>query len=106
MEELTHKIERMFLRGVLEGLKNKSLVVKDARASARALLDVEPFASLDDAKAKTAKLTESFPLFTGIRDYVNSYSEELQIQNVVDKMQKLIKNDSIDEALEVAQSKK
>ncbi len=104
MEQLQHKLEKIFLRKIYVGFRDNDITVDEARRSAQKLLDFEPFSSLDEAKNKLAEFVEAFPRFIEMLSYVDSYAEELRLQKVVDKMQKLIKNESIDEALKVAQS--
>ncbi|KXK12029.1 MAG: hypothetical protein UZ22_OP11002000146 [Microgenomates bacterium OLB23] len=101
---MTEKVEYMFLKQLVEGLKDGSLQPAQAQEYARAFLKFEPFQNFEDAKAKMTTFAQQYPLFTTLQDYINAYHYEQKVDSVIQKMQEYIGQDKVEEAIQVAQS--
>lgn len=103
LKTLTDKIEYLFLKTIAQVLKDEEATLQLAKEVAHDLLAAEPFVSLKDAQDKVAALVAKFPLFSTVKEYVDSYNNEKKLNVVIDRMQKYMKEQKIDEALAVAQ---
>ena len=107
MEELTklkEHLEYMFLKVIINGLRDNSISIEQSKAFAQEFLVSEPFASVEDARAKIHSYTTTHPQFITLRGYIDSYHQEQKVSEVIEKMRTHIKNNDIDQALQVAKT--
>jgi len=104
LPKLTQILEYLFLKELVKGLKDKSFTVADAKKLAHTFLTIEPFASLDDAFKKMENFAKNNSKFESLKKYVYAYEEEQKTEAKIVKMKKLIRENKIDEALEVAKN--
>lgn len=99
---LTHQLEYLFLRKIIDGLRDTSIPLAEAKAASTAFLTIEPFTSGEDAHTKIITFTAQYPKFTELQTYINAYQSEKENLEKVTKMKTLIKQNNIDAALAVA----
>ncbi len=105
MKKLTDRIEYLFLRIIVTGLRNNNITVSEAKDYANQLLPIEPFASNDDAIQKVHAFCLRNSKFNELKEFVDSLHEEKNIHDKVEDMKRLIRDNKIDQALEVANKK-
>jgi len=105
LAKITEQLEYIFLKKIVEGLKDFSIDVVQAKSLAKEFLKMEPFISLDDVKQKINSFVNTHSIFDRLKAYTDSYHEEQKINNVIEKMRKYIKDESnIDKALQIAKT--
>jgi len=102
LKKMTAKIEYMFLKKLITGLGDNALDPLKAKEYAQAYLKIEPFQSIDDAKAKLAIFEQVYPEMRELKEYVDAFHDEQRVDTVIQKMQEYIGQDKIDEAIQVA----
>lgn len=102
VKKLKTIVEYQYLKHVVEGVRNKTLSLPDAKKSAQAFLKLLPFASTDDIKNKMETYANEFSQFSFLAQYIKVYEEEQKMASVIEKMKQHIQNNNIDEALKVA----
>ena len=104
MSKVTDKLEYLLLKDIINGLRDETISEEDAKTIAAVFLDLEPFASIDDAKNKMNTFIVTYPRFMLLKEYMDAYHEEQRTAAVIEKMKEHIKNDNLDQALQVAQN--
>jgi hypothetical protein len=99
---LTHRLEYLFLKKLIAGLKDKSIDVLKAKEYANAFLKIEPFESPEDAYIKVMNFVAVYNLFPELKIYMNSYQNEKNDLAKIHEMREFIKKADIDSALKVA----
>lgn len=102
LKKLTDQLEYMFLKKIIEGLKDSSLSILQAKEKAEQFLKLQPFTTTDDLKLKIHTFTSENRLFTELMNLVNSFHIEQKTDERIEKMRDFIREDRIDEAIEVA----
>lgn len=99
---LTHQVEYLFLKKIIDGLKNKSINLVDAKKYAKDFLQIEPFTSFEDAYEKVINFVKTNTIFIELTTFMNSYKNEKQDLDKIQRMREHLKNSDIDSALLVA----
>lgn len=102
MEKIKGHLEYLFLKAIIQGLREESISVDDSRVFAQEFLSGEPFTSIQDAEKKAAYFASKNPVFESLITYLHAYDKEKHIDETVEKMRFYIKNNNLDEALKVA----
>ena len=102
LNKLTEQLEYIFLKKIIEGLKDNSLSISQAKEKAQLFLNLQPFTTSEDVKLKIQKFTSENVSFADLTDLVNSFHIEQKTDRVIEEMKDLIKTDRLDEAIEVA----
>lgn len=102
VKELQQRLEYIFLKEIVRGLRDKTMSVEDSKKWAQTFLTIEPFTSTQDANSKINDFCTKYPQFSRLNTYIDSYAKEENVDAVVDKMREHIKNNDIDSALKVA----
>lgn len=105
-DELLKDIELKFLRELMEALEKGSMDEEQAKSSAHDFLALLPFANYDDMKTKIESFCKTYPELLETHVYILQKEEEQKTQSVVEKMRTFMKNDQIDEAINVVQENK
>ena len=99
---LTDQLEYIFLKKIVDELKNNSLSIAQAKEKAQLFLKLQPFVTLEDLKEKIKNFTSVHSQFSDLMGLVTSFHTEQQTDKVIEKMKDFIKNDKLDEALDAA----
>ena len=102
LKKLTNQLEYIFLKKIIEGLKDNSISIMQAKENAVLFLKLQPFSTLEDAKTKVKSFTSEHVQFSGLMELVDSFHTEQHTGKVIEKMRDFIKNDRLDEAIDVA----
>jgi hypothetical protein len=102
LKKMTEKVEYMFLKKLITGLKDGIMEPGQAQQYAQAFLKIEPFMSFEDAKSKIEQFVVQFPVLSDLKEYIDAYESEQKVDSVIQKMQEYIGQDKIDEAIQVA----
>jgi hypothetical protein len=102
VKQMTDKVEYMFLKKLITGLRDGSMEPVKAKEYAQAFLKVEPFQNLEDAKNKMTIFAQVYPEMVELKEFADAYHEEQKVDSVIQKMQEYIGQDKIDEAIQVA----
>lgn len=100
--KLTERIEFKFLKIIIDQLRAKKMTDAQAKKYAQEFLPIEPFADLDDAKAKVWAYATKHPAFIELKEYVFQHHEEQKTAEVIQRMQHYINANDVDTALQVA----
>lgn len=103
IQEITENIEYLFVRKIIERLRDGGIGVEQARDLAKKFLAIEPFISLEDAKKKVAEFAESNAEFNGLMEYLDAFHEEKHIDKKIGEVREQLKNNMIEEAIKVAE---
>lgn len=103
--KLQKDLEYRLLKSLVEGMKDESIPLKEAKEIATVFLGLEPFSSLDELKAKMNTFSQQFPQYEEFNAYVTAFIDEKGVRHVIHRMQEHLDSSDIDGALEVAQKK-
>lgn len=103
IKALTEKLEYLFLKQIIASLRAKQMTVEESRAHARAFLQIEPFASIDDAHDKMRAFVVEHPSFAVLQEYMDVYYEEKHTEEIIAQMRSHLRQFDVDAALHVAQ---
>lgn len=101
---VTNKLEYLFLKKIIAGLRDNSMTIPKAKEYANEFLTIEPFTSSEDAYNKTAQFAEKHVEFMELKDYLDALEKEKDVAGKIDQMREHIKQNNIDAALEVARA--
>jgi hypothetical protein len=101
---LTHQLEYLFLKKIIDGLRDKKISIVQAKEYANAFLAIEPFVSAEDAHEKIMNFFAQYPIFIETRNYMLTYQNEKNDLSKIAKMREHIKQNNIDAALAVAKT--
>ena len=102
LKALTQQIEYLFIKTIINGLEGGTMTIPQAKQYAQEFLKLEPFTSEDDAHQKVNGIFEKHPEFGEVKKYVDLYDKERASEQKVSTIKQLIKDNNIDEALNVA----
>lgn len=105
LEELKERIASVFLKEIIKSLRDDEITVDESKAFAVEFLAMEPYTSVDDARAKIHTFAEKNSRFGALKTYIDAYKDEQNTNRVIALMKKHLQNDEVDEALEVARKK-
>jgi len=100
--ELLEKIDNNYLQSLIDILEKEIMDEPSAKIATQTYLALAPFSSYDDLKTKMQTFIQTYPQFERVFVLIKGYEEEERTKDVVAKMQGLIKNNHLDEALHVA----
>jgi hypothetical protein len=103
LQKVTEHVEYLFLGQIIKGLENKTMTPDQVQQFAKDYLPIEPFQTLDDAKAKVAQYVASHEEFRPLQDYVDAFHGDTHANEKIAQMKSLIQENKIDEAIQVAQ---
>lgn len=103
--DINELVERRFLIQCLYLVENDKAKKEDLAEPSRILLALEPFESLEEAKTKLSFMVSKYPdCFTPVLEHLDSIISENNTKEMIDKMHELLKNDQVEEALQIASS--
>lgn len=102
LNTLKMRLEYKFLKELVKGLRQKNITASDTKIWAQIFLAIEPFTSTQDAHEKISKFCQTYPQFNTLKEYMDSYNKEENIDNIINKMREHIKANDIDSAIKVA----
>jgi len=105
LEKFIHDVQYAFLKSLIEGLRDGSMSIGQARAYAVDFKKLEPFSSREEIETKIKGYSEKNPHFEYLYNFVETYNKEKKMGEIISKMKTFIKEDKIDEALAVANEK-
>jgi len=103
--ELLAKIDNNYLQALIDVLEKEIMDEPTAKSATQQYLSLAPFTSFEDLKTKIQSFLKTYPQFERVMAFVKGYEDEERTKDVVAKMNSLIKNNQIDEALQIAVKK-
>lgn len=103
-DSFVKNIEVEYLRLLANLLRKGKIDRQYAQDSAKEFLALLPFTSPDDIHDKIKTYTEKFEYLVPLHGYVVNELDKDKTHNVLAKMRTLIKNNEIDEAVNLIQS--
>ena len=100
--QVEERVQFLLLKEIIKELQSEVLSVADAKQIAADYVKLEPFTSLEDIEKKINSFCEKYGRFDPMKIHIQNVQEEEKIGGVIEKMNKLLKQDKIDEALVVA----
>jgi hypothetical protein len=101
LEKMVTVIEKEYIQQLIDLLHQDKINTPEAKISAQEFLALGPFVSLQDLEQKLKGFGEKYPLFNPLYMTMYAYVEKAQTDSKVQKMHELIKQDKIDEALQL-----
>ena len=95
-------VERRFLQRVLELSRQGVIDEVRMRQIARLMQAMRPWKSWDEALIKVRFLSEKYPEFAPLTEFVVMTHEEMHNKELIDRMHAHLQRDEIDQALAVA----
>jgi hypothetical protein len=102
LQKLTNQLEYLFLKEIINRLRDESISAVEAKELANTFLTMEPFTTVEDTTTKIYSLVAQNPKFELLKKYIDAYDDELRTESVINKMKKHLKKGEVDEALAVA----
>ncbi len=102
MQQLTYSLEVAYLKTLQTLLIADEITVDGAHESAQAFLDMLPFDTLHDVEVKIERYCVQFPAFSVLRVEVGRQVEQVETNEVIERMRACMKSGDIDAALAVA----
>lgn len=102
LETLKTRLEYIFLKelaALIRDDKDKEISNEDTKKWAQTFLSIEPFNSPEDAQQKVNGFCTTYPQFSRLKEYLDSYIKEEHIDVTLDKMREKIKANDIDGAI-------
>lgn len=104
-DEFIKKVEIEYLRILAKLLREGKITRTQAKDSAKAYLAMLPFASSEELLKKVKSFVTSFPMIDVYEIYVMHEIEEIKTNQVLEKMRAHLKNDNIEEAINLVDTK-
>lgn len=105
VQKITSQLEHLFLDKILEGLRQRTLTIPQAKTLATNFLKSEPFASFEEAVEKMKAFTREHAELGVLNDYLAAFHQERQKSALIEKMRKHLSKGEINEAIQVAKPK-
>lgn len=102
IKKLTASLEYLYLKQIINILRDKTTNILEVKRSAVEFLNLQPYASVQDAKNKMKQFAQKFSQFVQLEEYMSAYEEEKRTSEIIEKMKKHIKGNNLDEALRIA----
>jgi hypothetical protein len=102
IQKITDHVEYLFLKLIVRGLREHTITPEQASGYAREFLPIEPFQSFEDARTKIHAYVTTHGHFTSLQAFIDGLHEEQESDRKVESMKKLIKENKIDEAIQIA----
>lgn len=102
VQRITSQLEYLFLNKIIEGLRQETIDMPQAKQLAISFLQIEPFTSFADAQQKIAAFIRQRAEFGFLEEYLSAFHEEQQKNVLIEKMRTHMKNGQIDAAIQVA----
>ena len=102
-DEYVKDVEIEFLRIIAKLLENGEMELEDAQNSCKLFLTFLPFHSVEDMRQKLRSMSEQYPSMKELEVYELGKNETAKTDEVLEKMRGLMKNNQIDEALQLVQ---
>lgn len=103
--QLLEKIDNNYLQALIDVLEKEIMDESTAKFATQQYLSLAPFTSFEDLKTKVQTFLKTYPQFERVMAFIKGYEDEERTKDVVAKMHGLIKNNQIDEALQIAVKK-
>ncbi len=104
-DEFVKKIEIEYLRILAKLLRDGKINRTQAKESAKTYLKMLPFSSNEDLLTKVKEFIKSFPMLDAYEIYVMHEIEQIKTNEVLEKMRTHLKNDNIEEAINLVDKK-
>jgi len=104
LQKLTVHLEYIFLKTIVRELKAGHIKILDAKNYAISFRKLEPFGSLEDAKAKMQQFSTIYQAYVLPEDYIDIYFQELKKDELIEKMREYLKNNNIEEAIKLVKT--
>jgi hypothetical protein len=101
---LTNRLEYIFLKKIIDNLKNGTMSVTEAKKNANDFLAIEPFTTSEETYINIMNFVNSHETFLELKNYMNAYQNEKNERVKISKMQEHLKQNNIDAALAVAKA--
>jgi hypothetical protein len=104
IKKVTEHIEYLFINKILQGLSGDTLKIPEAKNLAIAFKAIEPFTSIEDAKQKMELFASEYPTFIKMKEYVDASHSDAHVNEKINHMRDLMRDEKIDEAIQVAKA--
>lgn len=104
-DEFIKTIEIEYLKLLVALLKDGKINRKIAKESAKTYLSLLPFSSDEDLQTKVKRFVEMYPMTDKYQVIVMDAIEKMKTAQVLDKMRTHLKNDNIEEAINLVDKK-
>ena len=101
---VTNQLEFLFLKRLVAGLKDGTLDLPTAKVLTQTFRHIEPFSSVEDAKAKMQDFSEKNPYFSQLQDYIDAYYSEQYKDVLIEQIRDHVRQGNIDQALQIAKN--
>ena len=105
LPKLTNQLEFLFLKRIIEGFRERTIDFPTAQDLAKKFLEMEPFASFEDAKQKIGNFVRMREQFGHLAEFIDAFHTEQQKSVLIEKMRVHLKKGEIDQAIKIAQDK-
>lgn len=104
-DEFVKKIEIEYLKLLATLLRDGKINRQIAKESAKTYLSLLPFSSDHDLQSKIKTFVEKYPMIDKYQVIVMDAVEEIKTAQVLEKMRTHLKNDNIEEAINLVDTK-
>ncbi len=105
LPEFIKKIEIEYLRILAKLLREGKMNRSQAKDSAKAYLAMLPFSSSEELLTKVKSFVKAFPMIDSYEIYIMHEIEQIKTDQVLEKMRMHMKNDNIEEAINLIDKK-
>lgn len=105
IEKLQEQLEYLFVRVIVGGLRDKSMTIPEVKQDAQDFLAIEPFTSVEDARAKINAYTSTHSRFSLLKEYSDVYYDEERLEDKMEQMRAHLKENNIEGALSLIEEK-
>lgn len=102
MAALTHRLEYIFLKKIIDNLRNETMSIAEAKKNANDFLAIEPFTNPEETYIIIMDFVRNHEVFVELKNYINAYQNEKNERAKINKMQEHLRKNNIDAALAVA----
>jgi len=101
---LTHQLEYMFLKKIIDELNAGTMRVAEAKKNAKDFLAIEPFTTPEETYIKIMDFVKQHGVFAELKTHMNNYQKEKSERAKVAKIQEHLRKNNIDAAIAVAKA--